>query len=91
MKSYISPTETPISQHIKTFVAKDGIAPQIDVAMNKIVDNKIEYRLPTLSARTPHTTDPITVADIAIVGNIAPCVLVNLYSCKSPLKKSQIK
>jgi hypothetical protein len=66
------PTETPISQHIKTFVAKEGIAPQIEVAMKSIVESRIEYFLPTRSAMKPQITDPITVPDIATVGSTAP-------------------
>ena len=62
---------------MKTFVGNEGIAPHIEVAINNIVDRRIEYLLPTLSASTPHIIDPITVADIAIVGKIAPAVGVN--------------
>ena len=69
---------------MNTFVSKDGIAPQILVAMNSIVDNNIEYLLPTRSARNPHTMDPRTVADMAIVGSLAPSVLDIPYSFKRP-------
>jgi hypothetical protein len=78
------PTETPISQHIKTFVGKEGIAPQIEVAMKRIVESRIEYFLPTRSAMKPQITDPITVPDIATVGSTAPWVLVKPYSASRP-------
>lgn len=78
------PTETPISQHIKTLVAKEGIAPQIEVAMNRIVESRIEYFLPTRSAMKPQIRDPTTVPDIATVGSTAPSVLVRPYSASRP-------
>lgn len=78
------PTETPISQHIKTFVAKEGIAPQIEVAIKRIVESRIEYFLPTRSAMKPQIRDPMTVPDIATVGSTAPCVLVKPYSASRP-------
>ena len=79
-----TPTETPISQHMKTFVAKEGIAPQIEVAIKRIVESKIEYFLPTRSARTPQIIDPTTVPDIATVGRTAPSVFVKPYSLSRP-------
>lgn len=69
---------------MKTFVANDGIAPQIEVAIKRIVDRSIEYLRPTLSASIPHTMDPRTVPDIAMVGSSAPAVLVRPYSLKRP-------
>ena len=72
---------------MNTFVSNDGIAPQILVAINSIVDNNIEYLLPTRSARNPHTMDPRTVADMAIVGSLAPSVLDIPYSFNNPKKK----
>ena len=86
-----SPTDTPMSQHMNTFVSNDGIAPQILVAINSIVDNNIEYLLPTRSARNPHTMDPRTVADMAIVGSLAPSVLDIPYSFNNPNKKREIR
>ena len=80
-----------MSQHMKTFVGKEGIAPHIEVAINNIVESRIEYLLPTLSANTPHIIDPNTVADIAIVGRIAPDVGVILYSLSNPKKKGSKK
>ena len=74
---------------MNTFVSKDGIAPQILVAMNSIVDNNIEYLLPTRSARNPHTMDPRTVADMAIVGSLAPSVLDIPYSFNNPKQKRE--
>jgi hypothetical protein len=54
------PTETPINQHMKTLVGKEGIAPQIDVAINRIVERRMEYLLPTRSAKKPHKREPRT-------------------------------
>lgn len=78
------PTDTPISQHMNTLVANDGIAPQIEVAMKRIVERSMEYFRPTLSAIIPHTIDPMTVPDIAIVGSNAPAVFVRPYSFSRP-------
>ena len=69
---------------MKTFVANDGIAPQIEVAIKRIVDRSIEYLRPTLSASIPQTIDPRTVPDIAMVGSNAPAVFVRPYSFKRP-------
>ena len=66
------------------FVGKEGMAPQIEVAIKRIVESRIEYFLPTRSAMKPQIMDPKTVPDIATVGSTAPCVLVKPYSVSKP-------
>ena len=52
------PTDTPINQHMNTFVGKLGMAPQMLVAMKRTVERRMEYRRPTRSAMNPHKMDP---------------------------------
>lgn len=74
----------PIRKHITRFQAKAGIAPQIAVETNKMVDRRMETRRPWTSASQPHMNDPTVVPVSAISGSSAASDLAIAYSAESP-------
>ena len=42
IRAYV-PTDTPMSQHMNTLVGKEGMAPQMEVAMKRMVESRMEY------------------------------------------------
>ena len=71
------PAELPIRKHITRFHSNEGIAPQIEVETNKMVDSRID-------TRQPQTKDPTTVPVKATSGSSAAVERAIPYSSRMP-------